>query len=272
MDERRARLAATILSGITVFSYLLYLVGRVYWEAYLSVLNIPIGIFNYTTIDYIFIGARPDNLLIVLLYTSLIGGLFLFLFFKQFTNSRKRVETISKIIGYAYFVYSVFATIFIAVLILFTITPNKVALAAVFPFTLFPAIWFWLIFTEKELLSWIKRKGKRFLPKIFVVATIIYLIVFPYLCGTCWGALRGLFELDKSPFGYKSVELYSTSEIIADIEWEKTADNYYKTTKDLQLLFSNDKYLVLRTSDNASAIHIVKTDDILLFNVLVPQK
>ena len=234
MDERRARLAATILSGITVFSYLLYLVGRAYWEAYFSVLNIPIGIFNYGLMDYVFIGARPDNLLIVLLYTSLIVGLLLFLYYKEFTNSRRRVETIPKILGFSYFVYFVVATICIAVLILFTRAPNKQVLAVVFPFTLVPAIWFWLIFTEKDLLSWIKRKGKdkRFQPKTyaFVAATIIYLVFFPYLCGTCWGDFRGSSELDKNPFGYKSVELYSTSKVIPDIEWEMTADNYYKTT------------------------------------------
>lgn len=268
MNERRARLAAIILSGITVFSYLLYLVGRAYWEAYFSVLNIPIGILNYGLIDYVFIGARPDNLIMVLLYASLIVGLLLFLYFKQFTNSRRRVRAGSRIFGFGYFVYFVFGAIYTAILILFAIAPNKVVLGAVFPFILFPAIWFWLIFIEKDLLSWIKRKCK----KIFVVATIIYLIFFPYLCGTCWGALRGSFELDKNPFGYKLVELYSTSKIISDIEWEKTADNYYKTTKDLQLLFSNDKYLILRTSDNATAIHIVKIDDILSFNVLVTHK
>jgi magnesium-transporting ATPase (P-type) len=66
--------------GLSAFLYLLYLVGRTYYDSYLSSLGVPKGIVNYRLDDYVYFGAQIDRLAIAATFTAILIGFLMFLF------------------------------------------------------------------------------------------------------------------------------------------------------------------------------------------------
>jgi hypothetical protein len=266
--ERTIKIAASVGGGLTAFTYLLYFVGRTYSQAYFAALNVPSGIMNYSFVDYAYTGAQWYNLVIVLLFTSVVIGLLLFQFVPSLTNSRERVPIGDKIFGFGYFVYFVLILIFSAVILLFSQLP-KAIVALLSVFSLGTACWFLLILSEKKLASYIKRGKVK--SRTFIVATVAIIILFPYTCSTTWGTFSGVLELDKNPHGYPLIELTSSQQLIDGIKWSNTSDNSsYKTDEQLELITSNYKYIVLKSTSQSSSVYVVKMEDILSMTVIGP--
>jgi len=266
--ERIVKIVAAVGAGITTFVYLLYFVGRTYSQSYFATLNIPNGIIDSSFADYAFIGAQWHNLIIVLLFTAVVIGLFLFQFVPNMTNSRQRVSTGDKVFGLGYFVYFAVVIIFSAVVLSFS-QLSKFVIAFLFIFPLGSAVWFLLVLSDKKLASYIKRGKVR--SNIFIAATVAIIILFPYTCSTGWGTFSGIFEFDKNPHGYPLVELTSDRILIDDIKWNKSSDNFsYKTDESLLLVISNDKFIALKSNSKPNNMYIVKIEDILSMSVTSP--
>ncbi len=266
--ERIVKIVAAVGGGLTTFMCLLYFVGRIYSQAYFAALNIPSSIINYSFADYAFTGAKWHNLIIVLLFTSVVIGFLLFLFAPRMTNSRKKVPTVDKVIGPCYYVLFTIALVYSAVVLSFS-EANKFVVAFLFFFPLAAAGWFLLVLSERKLASYIKRGRVR--SKIFIASTVAMIILFPYMCSTGWGTFSGILELDKHPYGYPLVELTSNQRLIDDIRWRNTSGNSsYKTDEQLALVLSNDKYIILKSTIEPSNVYIVKIEDLLSMTVLTP--
>ena len=76
--DRLVELLAKLLPVAGVFGALMYFVGRIYIERYYDTMGVPSDILGFGTTDYVFEGAHPWRIIIVLIFTLL--GVLLFRF------------------------------------------------------------------------------------------------------------------------------------------------------------------------------------------------
>lgn len=259
---------ALIVGGLTALIYLLYFVGRTYSDAYLSALKIPAGIMNYSLEDYAYFGARIDNLIITLLFTSIVVGFLLYLFPLQTSAPVKSYRKSDLIVGLGYFIY--FAAILAGMVVFIVFAPSKrAAPPLVFGILMACTVTVGcsiLLLYDTAIASRIKR-GK-IISKLFVTGIAITLICFPYMSANAWGTFKGIIKSDRYPL----VELHATYQVIDDVRWEVVTDNSLRTAEDLHLILSNDKYLILKSGAEPSNVYIVRLEDILSTKIIGSQK
>ena len=267
------RILGSLLAGIPAFGYLLYFTGRVYSAAYYSTIGIPKDIARFDFWDYLYFGAKDFNILIPLAFSALFIRFVLYLT----EPITKRDDSQSK--GSSSSRFSLFFWIFYLVLYVLTLiavvgqawfSPTFTTSSAYIGIALMACLSVWLfsiiLLSERPILARIK-KG-RVVSQLFIGAVVTALVLLPNTSADAWGRLEGTRAKDNYPF----VELYAPYQIIDDIQWELTSNNACRTADDLQLLISNQQYLVVQSDIEGSNLYVVPIDDILYIEVVSPEE
>lgn len=253
--------------GLGAFIYLLYFVGRTSFDAYLSILGIPTGVMNYDFTDYAYFGAQIDNLVIALLFTSIVVGLLSYLFPTEASRSIMPHRKGDLILGLGYLIYFAAALAALAWFILFA--PSEVVEPAIFMGILVACMlsvgFSILILYDRALLSRIK--AGKIISKLFVAAIAATLICFPYMSATAWGTYKG-FVIPFAPDRFPVVELHAVYPLIDGITWEVAGNGSFRNAEELRLVLTNDKYLILKATTDPSSVYIVEIEDVLSAKVI----
>ena len=264
----RIQLVTLIVSSLGIFLYLLFFVGKTYYDTYSLVIGIPIGILNYGIQDYAYIGARWDNLMITLLFTAILVFLVLYLFSAAFAQRselylQNQVRIKPKwgdiVVGIVYLVLFAFGLAYTGWVIF--VKPTAVhELGFIFAGIvggLGSAIWSLLMLIKNDvMLNWIK--GVAFVKWGFIAVVIVILIFFPYVSAKAWGAFVGTMI----PRECAIVELQAPYPLIDDVEWKTSADSSSVTSENLLMILGDTNYLVLKSENQTGSIYVIKRQDL----------
>lgn len=251
------------LGGLGAFSYLLYLVGRTYYDSYLSSLGVPKGIVNYRLDDYVYFGAQIDTLIIAATFTAILVG-FLMFWFRRREIPHRRYAKGDFLLGLGLVVcYSLVLAFFAFVEVFRSDLDNVPAvILGILMACAGTAIFLIIILSDEGLLSRIN-KGK-ITRNIFVASVIITILVFPYMSAKAWGAFKGIgVKLTTFP----QVELCATRQVIDGIQWQPTGNDTFRSAENLYLIVRTDDYLVLKVAARPNDVYIVRLTDVLSIRV-----
>jgi MFS family permease len=254
--------------GLSAFLYLLYLVGRTYYESYLSSLGVPKGIVNYRLDDYVYFGAQIDRLVIVVTFTAILIG-FLMFWFRRREMTHRGYKRWDFLIGLGYFlIFTLILAFFAFVTVSRSDLDNVPAVIfGILMACLGTSILLIIVLYDEGILSRIT-KGE-IIRKIFVASVVTTLLVFPYMSAKAWGAFKGITaKLNTFP----QVELCATQKVIDGIQWQPTGNDSFRSAEELYLIARTDDYLILKVAARPNDVYIVKFTDVLSTRVFDSSK
>jgi len=264
----RLRYVTLFIGGLSAFLYLLYLVGRTYYDSYLSGLGVPKGIVNYRLDDYVYFGAQIDTLIIAATFTVILIEFIMF-WFRKNELANRGYNGWDFWLGLGYLVYFILILSFFAFVTVFRSDLDNVpaVIIAILMACAGTAIFLITILQEKSILLRIAR-GK-FTRKIFVASVIITILVFPYMSAKAWGSFKGITAKINT---FPQIELCATRQLIDSIQWQPTGNGTFRSTENLYLLIRTDDYLILKSATRPNDVYVVKLTDILSTKVSSPFK
>ncbi len=258
-----------LTGGISGFIYILYYVGRAYCEGFYLSVGVPKSFINFELHDYIFFGAQVDTILITGAFTAVLVGLLMTRFFPR-TEQSKLVDSFinrsSVVLALGYLVLYDLALVLFAYFQIYrpdlvVEPPFVISILMTCMVTL--GILIVILYFDKDGLSRIRNgKIKR---SIFITAAIVTLLFSPYMSGEAWGAYKG--QIVKLT-GFPQVELYANRELTDGIKWVPIDNVTYKSDQELYLIVKTTEYVILKTSDNSSAVYVLNPSDILSTKIL----
>ncbi len=269
------RAIRNIIAAVPVFVYFLVFVGYAYSEAYLRSLGLPLSFINYSFLDYAFFGAHVDNLIITLALTAIFYGLIWYLTQQpSFGLPYKKsvlIFSISFLIYYAGVLSILTAITVFNPYVLTSPSPSTIAvvLAVLCSCMIAVGIMIMLLFFERGLIQRIKR-GKN-LSFIFIVASAITLICFPYMCASAWGACKAHIcpYRDLYLSSNTLIKISAHYPLISEIGWETSDNNSYVNSDNLSLILKNGEYLFIKTNLKDSETYVISQQDLISYQ-LVP--
>jgi hypothetical protein len=271
-----------------VFGALLYFVGRRYTEGYLNTIGVPPHLLNYGVADYMFQGAQPWRLLIVLIFVFL--GFLLYRFgmpesspwgggfkieLKRMWHQAKTLTVSGEIkVGGIFMLFFMlgYYPFIVVLLILFAIGffgPNNLALQLVLLFLSAIAVGFAiLILTDRNSTSIMKSSSV--LAWSFFVTALVVFFIFPYIVAGSYGVVSGVLDTGPNNLGRSFQEVQLTAEKpIAGFEWEQQDNGLWRTKDKLYVLASSNENLFIRSEGNDTQTMVIPTDRILSFSLSV---
>jgi hypothetical protein len=211
--DYRFKYETLFIAGLSAFLYLLYLVGRTYYDSYLSGLGVPKGIVDYRLDDYIYFGAQIDTLIIAVTFTVILIEFIMFWFQKN-ELANTRYSRWDFWVGLVYLVYFIIILSFFAFVTVFRSDLDNVpaVILIILMACAGTAIFLIILLQDKSILSRVAR-GK-ITRKIFVASVIITILVFPYMSAKAWGSFKGITAKLNS---FPQVELCATRQVIDNI-------------------------------------------------------
>ena len=257
-----------ILTGIPVFVYFLFFTGRTYSEAYLRTIGIPVGLVDYSFLDYAYFGAHIENLLITLVFTGIFGGLIWYIMKPASDGyTYKKID-----LGFSlfYLIYSAVALSVMTLVLIFNphLIVHPAMIVGIIVMSVMSVGLAILLFTDKGLIQRIKR-GK-YLSRLFVFAVVLILICFPYMLTGAWGAFKAF------SFPYRDLNLSSKTLIeitvdyipIEEISWEIKDDSSYVNIDRLYLILVNEGHLFIKSDLKELDTYVLRTDEVKSYKVI----
>lgn len=281
-----------LIGVATLFTALLYFVGRRYTETYFTAIGVPSTSLELSFADYAYSGANPIRLVIVILFTLVGIGLIRVLLAEQgkpvIENNYKinpKHEKLSKFFNYMHrwsarlffayitllFVVYSFSLPIITLIEIFGDKPDPTEppmLAYVSIILLmFTVGWAVTAFFNKKTISMIVRF--RIIRNFYIWGGIITFLLLPYLGAGAYGIFEGVIDIREQNIGnnFDTVTLVAYQSLDVTIAWEKTPDGFYRTTGKLYLLTTNDESLFIKLNDKASQTIVIPKDQLYSFTI-----
>lgn len=288
--NRLLDLLTRLIPIASVFGALLYFVGRRYTEGYLNALGVPPHMLNYGVSDYMFQGAYPWRILIVLIFAyfgfllfrygfpkpSLWGGGGVKIEVKRIWYQAKKLKNSGRArpadIFMAIFM-SIYFPFLVAVLVIFIIGfstskdyAKDASLILLITLSTFLALFF---LADKSLMSIIR--SSKLLAWPFFISAVIVFFMFPYIAAGAYGDVSGAIDGQSRNLGHAFQEVQLTIEKpITGLHWEQEDNGLWITTDKLYLVASSNDNLFLRHAGNDTWTVVIPTKDISSFSLSVP--
>jgi len=259
--SRIFRTIGPYLGVITVFLYLLYVVGRTYISSYLNQLGIPAETMNFDVDDYLYYGLRQGTIILTLLFTFIFAGFIRYIIFQPDDAEKTKIEKLkwADIIA-SYEIYILF--IFFTVLFIFAFfivsgsdTPLHPALIFLaLMVCVFFIIWCFFFLFDSRVITWIKTRKTASI--LFVIAFSIQLIFLPIVGSRAWGAFRADYVHTQFP----KIQIESLSQL-NDIQWVSSSNQTFISNEDLYWVIGDGERLILKS--NSDSFYFINQKDIL---------
>jgi hypothetical protein len=267
-----------IAGTTTLFGALLYFVGRRYIESYLTIIGVPPESLNLNFSDYVYSGAHPIRLAIVILFTLVGIGLYRILTFHRDESiiANNKIENnktdakhkrMSKIldsihrwneklffsyITLLFLVYS-FSLPIIALIEIFggKPDPSKPPVLALISIILlyFTVGWAVAAFFDKKTLSMITHfKAIR---NFCIWGGMITFFLLPYLGTGAYGTFIGAYDISKVRIHevFDTAIITTAKPLDSNISWVKTGDGLYQNKDTVYLLVSTENDIFVKLYD-----------------------
>jgi hypothetical protein len=257
------------VSGISGFVYLMYYVGRAYFEGFFSSIGVPKDLISFQLHDYAYSGAQIDTILITGAFTAVLVGLLMNWFRKHIDLKRPNIKIEVGFVLIYLCLYSVLLIIFafLQIFRLDLIIEIPVVMSVLMTCLVTLTLLILVLYFDQVILSNIwNSKIKR---NIFIVAAIITLLCSPYMGGKAWGAYKG--QIAKIT-DFPAIELYTNKVLTDEINWITVDNVTFKSNQELHLVLKTNDYIFVKTTDKTSPVYVLNTLDVLSTKVLYSEK
>lgn len=252
------------ISGISGLLYIMYYVGRAYYEGYFAALGIPKDFMSYQIYDYIYFGAQIDTILITVVFTAILLKLLTTWFYVS-VQSRPYSKNAVIFINVYLVIYAVillccvFLQIFRPELIIQKPLIMGILMTCIILLTLLVMV----LYFDEDSFSHIR--NTKTLRGIFIATAIITLLFSPYMSGKAWGVLRGeTIRINDFP----QVELYTNKILDDSIQWASADNITFRSDQKLYLVMKTSEYEFIKSTDNTSSVYVFSVSDILSTKIL----
>lgn len=275
-----------IIPGVVIFGPLLYFVGRRYTETYFAATGIPSYMLKFEPGDFVYQGAHPIRILIVLCFTLLGIGLYKFITSKYIIERPQqspkktiwaRARDFSKTKEYlnVTFIVGFFAYYAIALLVLMPIEifggkPNVAIEFSILICVIISGVLGAMILFDQRILPIIK--CSRWMRRAILWGGAVVLFLFPYITAGAYGTLNGTIDTSQQRIGQVFPNIVLTAQQPANkaIKWQKQDTGLFQTQDTLYLLLFNDGRLFIRSESQYDKTIIIDIDIISSFAVGLP--
>lgn len=250
--SRILRTVGPYFGVISVFLYLLYVVGRTYISGYLYQLGIPPETMNFDIDDYAYYGLRLVNIILIISFTVIFVGFIRYIIFQPSLTEKRKLKKLKwpdKIAAWQSFIYFIyFAFVFIAVFFIVSSsdTPLNIGLiAAGLIVCSFFVGWCFFFLFDIRVITWIKIRNKA--SRLFVIALSVQLVFLPIIGSKVLGA----FSADYIHTQFPKVQ----------IEWVNSSNQTFISNEDLYWVIGDSERIILKSSSNS--FYLINQKDIL---------
>lgn len=257
----------TLIGGISGLAYLMYYVGRAYYDGFFRSLGVPAGFVHFELQDYMYSGAQVDTIFITGAFTAVLVGLLMTRSWtaEQNTPSSDWIVRVTAVGGTIYLVWNALMLALFWYWWIFRpdlIIETPVVLGILLTSIMILAILIMLLYFDRATFSQI-RSGK-VKSRIFTAAAVITLLFTPYMTGQAWGAYKAQIT---NPSDFPQVELYADRKLIDGIEWLPVGNATYRSQQ-LSLIARTSDYIFLRASNTTGTVYVLRPSDILSIELL----
>ncbi len=257
----------TLIGGISGLVYLMYYVGRAYYDGFFKSLGVPASLVHFELQDYMYSGAQVDTIFITGAFTAVLVGLLITRIWtaEQNTPSNDWIVRVSAVGGTIYLVWNGLMLALFWYWWIFRpdlIIEKPVVLGILVTSIMILGILIMLLYFDRATFSQI-RSGK-IKSRIFIAAAIITLLFTPYMSAQAWGAYKAQII---NPSDFPQVELYADQKLGDGIEWVPT-DNAVYRSQELSLIAKTSDYIFLRASNSTGTVYVLRSSDILSMEIL----
>ena len=257
----------TLIGGISGLVYLMYYVGRAYYDGFFRSLGVPASFVHFELQDYMYSGAQVDTIFITGAFTAVLVGLLMTRIWtvEQNTPSNDWMVRVSAVAGTIYLVWNGLVLVLFWYWWIFRpdlLIEKPVVLGILVTSIMILGMLIMLLYFDRATFSQIK-SGK-IKSRIFIIAAVITLLFTPYMSAQAWGAYKAQIV---NPSDFPQVELYADRKLNDGIEWLPIDDDTYRS-QELSLIAKTADYIFLRTSDSAGTIYLLRPSDILSMEIL----
>lgn len=261
----------TLIGGISGLVYLMYYVGRAYYDGFFRSLGIPASFVRFELQDYMYAGAQVDTIFITGAFTAVLVGLLMTRIWtpEQNTPSNDWMVRVSAVVGTAYLVWNGLVLVLFWYWWIFRpdlIIERPVVLGILVTSIMILGILIVLLYFDRATFSQIR--GDKIKSRVFIIAAVITLLFTPYMSAQAWGAYKAQIV---NPADFPQVRIHAARKLNDEIAWVPVDGVTYRS-QELSLIAQTSDYIFLRTSDSAGTIYLLRPSDILSMEIISPGK
>lgn len=267
------------VGAASLFGALLYFVGRRYLEAYYLTTGIPPELLQFSIADYVYSGAHPFRLLVVILFTAIGIGLIRLASQKEFdkpvsrvTGERRKAKTVREKgrqflealnkkleTGFFYYMLGLFILYCFILPILAGIEafggrPDFRGMLVLsylsIVLILFTVVGAVITLFDRRALLRLSRHSKTRALVLWSGALLFFFL--PYLGAGAYGSFMGFQDISKHRISrvFDTVTLIANQPLNIMLDWERVTNDVYKTADKLYLLGVNSESLFIRLDND----------------------